>query len=68
MSASAASSSSAGAHGKQVFEFSEDGIRQFIRCCDGRTTVKKLLEQYKKQMKAIGPSAAGKLKEMLLKV
>lgn len=64
-----ASTSSASAQGKQIFEFSEAGIRQFITVQGGgRSTVKSILAQFKKQMKAIGPSAARKLKEMLLKV
>lgn len=65
----AVNTSSASSSGAQNFEFSETGIRQFITVSGGgRTTVKKILEQYKKQMKSIGPNAAARLKEMLLKV
>ena len=61
--------SSSSAQGKQTFEFTETGIRQFITVQGGgRSTVKTILAQFKKQMKAIGPSAGEKLKEMLLKV
>ena len=65
---SAAPGASTSSQNAQKFEFSEAGVREFISVREGgRSTVKKVLEQFKKQMKALGSGAAPRLKEILMK-
>lgn len=51
------------------FDFNEQGMRQFIAVVGGgQATVKAILQQFRKQMKAFGSTAGERLKEILKNV